>query len=224
MKRIILTVVLVFATITAFSQARLAIPFTDFEKWVKQIKIAEYPFMESQNDESDYSAMFASGPTKVLQVRVGDLKRFGDYKFIAKDAPIYTWNTHRAVYYFYADITIITIEVLEAQIFITFGVNGKATKAVMEGIATKANIQNLRIPSTALASTLPAGVKWPLVIPEDIRISSVESIKSLGTDGNVNLTSTDKLDFICAQAESVHQQQNDFKIGEPVLFMYYIKY
>ena len=95
-------------------------------------------------------------------------------------------------------------------------------------------------------------MKWPGVISADMQISNVESIESSGSDGTykdviqvkatmspalitsvqniltkyqgeLTLTSTPNLDFICSEAESMEQLQQDFKPGALVTFMYYIK-
>jgi hypothetical protein len=55
-----------------------------------------------------------------------------------------------------------------------------------------------------------------------VLITSVQTILKK-YNGDLSLTSTDKLDFICAAAESLTQLQQDFKSGESVTFLYYIK-
>lgn len=192
MKRIILTVVLVFATITAFSQTRMSVSFVDFQEWVKQIKIPGYPLDETLNDERDYSAMFASSPTKVFEIRMSHIGQFESYGIIGQDALAYTWNGHRAIYKYFKeivdpslDITIFVIEYVEARLTISFSMYGNVTRAKMEEIASKTNYKDIKIRGESLlgASTLPSGVKWPEVIPQSLRINGVESIISVGSDG-----------------------------------------
>jgi hypothetical protein len=252
MKRLLLATILILTIVQVNAQARLTVSYSDFVSWAKQIKISGYPFVESEQDGSDYSAMFGSGPEKALQVRVYDMGRFGEYKSVAKQAPVYTWNGYQAVYYEFSGVTFLSLQLPEVQLAILYGINGKATKTAMEDIAAKSNLKNLKSNKTAEASVLPTGVKWPDAIPADMWLSNVESIESSGSDGTykdviqvkatmspalitsvqnittkyngeLTLTSTQKLDFICSEAESLEQLQQDFKPGTLVTFIYYIK-
>ena len=252
MKRLLFVTILIFTSVITFAQAKLTVSYPDFVSWAKQIKISGFPFVESEQDGNDYSAMFGSGPEKALQLRVYDIERFSEYKSVAKQAPVYTWNGYQTVYYEFSEITFMSLQLPEVQLTILFGINGKVTKATMEDIVAKSNLKNLKSNKSTEASLLPAGVKWPDMIPADMWISNVESIESLGSDGtykdviqvkatmglvlitsvqtilekyngDLSLTSTDKLDFICAVAESLTQLQQDFKSGESVTFLYYIK-
>lgn len=249
MKRIITALIFALVSTASFAQAKLPVTFADFQAWAKQIKIAGYPLIESEQDGADYSAMLGSGPNKAFQIRLMGINRFEEYKMTNKDAVVYTLNGFNAVNYTFANVTFLTLELPRAQASITYAMNGKISKVTMEDLALKSNLQNLK--ATTSATNAP-GVKWPQIIPADLQISNVESIKSLGTDGTykdvievkatmcpalissveillnkyngeLNLTSTDKLDFICQEAESLPQLKQDFKNGETVSFMYYIK-
>jgi hypothetical protein len=252
MKRLLFATILIFTSVFTFAQAKLTVSYPDFVSWAKQIKISGFPFVESEQDGNDYSAMFGSGPEKALQLRVYDIARFSEYKSVAKQAPVYTWNGYQTVYYEFSGVTFLSLQLPEVQLAVLFGINGKAAKAALEDIAAKSNLKNLKSNKSAEASILPAGVKWPDAIPADMWLSNVESIESLGSDGTykdviqvkatmgpalissvqtilekyngeLTLTSTEKLDFICAEAESLNQLQKDFKPGTLVTFMYYIK-
>jgi hypothetical protein len=252
MRRLYFVTALLFFTIATFAQATLPVSYPDFVSWAKQIKVSGYPFVESEKEGSDYSAMFGSGPEKALQLRVYDIARFSEYKSIAKQAAVYTLNGYQTVYYEFSGITFLTMELPEVQLAILFGINGKVTKAAMEDIAAKSNLKNLKSNNSIETGVLPSGVKWPVVIPADMWLSNVESIESLGSDGTykdviqvkatmnqalissvqtilkkyngeLSLTSTNKLDFICSVAENLSQLQQDFKPGSSVTFMYYIK-
>ncbi len=249
MKRIILLLVFALLSFSGFSQAKLQVSFTDFQAWAKQIKIAGYPFLEIEHDESDYSVMFGSGPSKAFQLRAMDINRFDEYKMTNKDAVVYTLNGYKAVYFNFGGATILTVELRQAQLALSYGMSGKIPKATMEDFALKSNLQNLKTSNfTANAS----GVKWPDAIPTDVRLVGVESIKSQGSDGTykdvievkasmspalitsveailkkyngeLSLTQTPKVDFLCGAAETIDQLKADFKNGEPITFMYYIK-
>lgn len=249
MKRILIAFFFLYATATSFAQSKLQVSFADFQAWAKQISIAGYPLLESEQDGPDYSAMLGSGPNKAFQIRLMAMGSFNDYKMISKDATVYTLSGLKAVYYTYANTTMLTLELPQAQASMIFAMNGKIPKATMEGLVLKSNLQNLKV-STSAANA--PGVNWPEKIPSDMRVSSVQSIASLGDDGTykdvievkatlnqslissveailkkyngeLSLISTDKLDFICSVAESIDQLKADFKDGETVLFMYYIK-
>jgi hypothetical protein len=249
MKRSIIALIFALVYTTSFSQSKLQVSFTDFQAWAKQISIAEYPLLESEQDGSDYTAMLGSGPEKAFQIRLMAMGSFNDYKMISKDAAVYTMSGFKAVNYTYAGTTILTLELPQAQASITFARSGTVPKATMEGLALKSNLQNLKV-STSAANA--PGVKWPEMIPADMRVSNVQSISSLGDDGTykdvievkatlnqslissvesilkkyngeLSLISTDKLDFICSVAENLPQLKADFKNGETVSFMYYIK-
>ena len=208
--------------------------------------------MESEQDGSDYSAMFGSGPEKALQLRIFNIGQFGEYKSVAKQTPVYTWNGYKAVYYEFSGVTFLTLELPDVKLGISFGMNGKIAKATIEDIATKANLKNLKAGNSMAPGVLPSGINWPGVIPADMWVSDVNSIESLGSDGTykdviqvkttmtpalivsvqnilkkfkgeLSLTSTQKLDFICSDAESIDQLQQDFKPGSTVTFLYYIK-
>jgi len=249
MKRIVFAIILALFSTAAIAQTKLPVAFPDFENWGKQIKISGYPFLDCNQDVSEYTAMFGSGPTKAFQIRLMGINHFGEYKMVSKDASVYSLNGRKTVFYTYANITILTIELTEVQLAITYAMNGKINKSVMEELASKTNLQNLK-PTKSGVST--SGIKWPGVIPAEMRLSNVESIKALGTDGTykdvlevkatmgpqliqsiqsilkkyngeLTLTSTDQLDFICSEAENLDQLQSSFKNGQSVSFLYYIK-
>ena len=119
----------------------------------------------------------------------------------------------------------------------------------MEEMASKSNLQNLK---PVKPGTIAPGVKWPEIVPADMRISNVLTIKSLGTDGTfkdvievtatmgpelvatvqtilkkysgtLGSTETAKLIFICVEAENLTQLGENFKKGQPVKFIYYVK-
>ncbi|MDO9255518.1 MAG: hypothetical protein Q7U54_08405 [Bacteroidales bacterium] len=252
MRRLYFVTAMFLFTLTTFAQATLTVSYPDFVSWAKQIKVSGYPFVESEQDGSDYSAMFGSGPEKALQLRVYDIARFSEYKSVAKQAAVYSWNGYQTVYYEFSGVTFLSLQLPEVQLAILFGINGKATKAAMEDIAGKSNLRNLKPNNSEAAGAMSSGVKWPDAIPADLRLSNVVSIESLGSDGTykdviqvkatmnpalitsvqnilkkyngeLTLTSTVNLDFICAEAESLAQLQQDFKPGVLVTFMYYIK-
>lgn len=249
MKRAFFTTIFVLASMANFAQTKLPVAFSDFQAWAKQIKISGYQFIECAQDGTDYTAMLGSGPAKFFQIRLGDISRFNEYKMICKDAAVYTLNGYKAVNYTFANNTLLTIELPQAQAAITFAMNGKIAKSVMEDLASKSNLPNLKV--SKQAANAP-GVKWPAIIPEDMRISNVESIKTLGTDGTYKdvievkatmgpqlvesiqailkkhegelyLINTEKLDFICSEAENIDQLKANFKNGQLVSFIYYIK-
>jgi len=251
MKRIFLALFLILVSNLTFSQVNLPVSYDDFVSWAKEIKLSGYPFVESEQEGSDYSAMLGSGPTKALQVRIYDIERFGDYKSVAKQAAVYTWNGYKTVHYEFSGVTFISIELPEPQIAVLFGMMGKVTKAGMEEVVAKSNPGRLKV-SMSEAGVLSSGLKWPDVIPSDMRVSDVKSIESLGSDGTykdviqvkatmnpglisavekvlkkyngeLNLTSSSKVDFICSDAENLSQLQQDFKTGSLVTFIYYIK-
>ncbi len=249
MKRTIISLIFALAAIAGFAQTRLQIPFADFQAWAKQIKIAGYPYVVSEQDGSDYSAMLGSGPNKAFQIRLMDINSFSEYKMLAKDAAVYTLNGFKAVYYMHGDITLLTLELPQAQASITFGMNGKVPKATLEDLATKSNFKNLK---TSGDATNTPGIKWPEVIPAGLRLNNVQSIESLGSDGTykdvievkaingpqlvvslqeimkkydgeLSFIKAGDVTFMCSVAESLTQIQQDFKPGTLVSFMYYIK-
>jgi hypothetical protein len=249
MKRIILPFIFALFSISGFSQAKLQVSYADFQAWAKQVKIAGYPFIESEQDGADYSTMFGSGPTKAFQLRALDIKRFGEYKMTNKEAAVYTLNGYKAVYFNFGGATMLAIELPQAQLALTYAMSGKVAKATMEDLALKSNLQSLKTSSFTANTT---GVKWPEVIPADLRLAGVESIESQGSDGTykdvievkvkmsptlvtsveailkkyngeLSLTQTPKVDFLCGAAESIGQLKADIKNGESVTFMYYIK-
>ena len=249
MKRLLFVSIFVFSALFANAQAKLAVSYSDFQTWAKQIKITGYPFMESEQDGAEYTAMLGSGPAKALQLRVADINKFDEYKMMKKEAVPYTWNGYKAVNFFFSDVTFLVVALPEAEVAITFGVSGNVTKAAMEEMASKSNLQGLK---PAKPGAIAPGVKWPEIVPVDMRISNVLSIKALGGDGtykdvievtatmglelvttvqailkkyNGTLSSTEtaKLIFICSEAEDLTQLGANFKKGEPVKFIYYIK-
>jgi hypothetical protein len=246
------TLIIAFWVLTATSlsaQSKLQVSYSDFQVWAKQLKIAGYPFIESEQDGADYSAMFGSGPTKAFQLRALDIERFGEYKMTNKEAAVYTLNGYKAVYFNFGGATMLVVELPQAQLALTYAMNGKIAKATMEDLVLKSNLQNLK--TSSFTANAP-GVKWPEVIPADLRITGVESITSQGSDGTykdvievqarmslalvasveailkkyngeLSLTQTPKVDFLCGAAESIEQLKTDIKNGESVTFMYYIK-
>ncbi|MEI6050995.1 MAG: hypothetical protein WCS03_19065 [Bacteroidota bacterium] len=249
MKRLLFVSIFIFSAIFADAQAKLAVSYSDFQAWAKQIKITGYPFMESEQDGAEYTAMLGSGPTKALQLRVAGIDKFDEYKMMKKEAVPYTWNGYKTVNFNFSDITFLIVALPEAEVAITFGVSGNVAKAAMEEMASKSNLQNLK---PVKPGTIAPGVKWPEIVPADMRISNVLSIKTLGTDGtfkdvievkatmgpelvatiqailkkyNGTLSSTEtaKLIFICGEAEDLKQLGENFKKGEPVIFIYYVK-
>jgi hypothetical protein len=249
MKRLIFVSIFVISAVFALAQAKLAVSFADFESWAKQIKITGYPFVESEQDGAEYTAMLGSGPTKALQLRVAGIDKFDEYKMMKKEAVPYTWNGYKTVSFFFSEVTFLIVALPEAEVAVTFGISGNVTRAVVEDLAAKSNLQNLK---PAKPGTIAPGVKWQEIIPTDMRISNVQSIKSLGADdtfkdvievtatmrselltsidailkkynGTLSSTETAKLIFICAEAEDIKQLRENFKNGESVKFIYYIK-
>ena len=249
MKRLLFVSIFVFSAVFANAQARLAVSYSDFQTWAKQIKISGYPFVESEQDGAEYTAMLGSGPTKALQLRVAGIEKFDEYKMMKKEAVPYTWNGYKTVSFFFSEVTFLVVALPEAEVAVTFGISGNVTRAVIEDLAAKSNLQNLK---PAKPGTIAPGVKWPDIVPTDMRISNVQSINFLGDDGtfkevievkatmgpelvtavqailkkyNGTLSSTEtaKLIFICSEAESIAQLGETFKKGEPVKFIYYIK-
>ena len=249
MKRLLFVSIFVFSAVFANAQARLAVSYSDFQTWAKQIKITGYPFVESEQDGAEYTAMLGSGPTKALQLRVAGIDKFDEYKMMKKEAVPYTWNGYKAVNFFFSEVTFLIVALPDAEVAVTFGISGTVSKSAIEEMASKSNLQNLK---PVKPGTIAPGVKWPEMIPADMQISRVESIKSLGTDGtfkdvievkatmgpelvatvqtilkkyNGTLSSTEtaKLIFICAEAEDLKQLGENFKKGESVKFIYYIK-
>ena len=249
MKRAFFTIIFVLASMANFAQTKLPVSFPDFQAWAKQIKISGYQFIECAQDGADYTAMLGSGPAKFFHIRLVDISRFNEYKMICKDATVYTFNGYKAVNYTFANNTLLTIELPQAQTAITFAMSGKIAKSTMEELASKSNLPNLK---ASKSGTNAPGVKWPDFIPEDMRLSGVELLKSSGSDGTykdvievkatmgpqlvesiqsilrkhegeLNLINTEKLDFICSEAENIDQLKANFKNGQLVSFMYYIK-
>ncbi len=249
MKRLLFVSIFAFSAVFANSQVKLAVSYSDFQTWAKQIKITGYPFMESEEDGAEYTAMLGSGPTKALQLRVAAIGKFDEYKMMKKEAVPYTWNGYKTVNFIFSDITFLIVAIPEAEVAVTFGISGNVTKAAMEEIVAKSNLQGLK---PAKPGAIAPGVKWPEIVPADMKISNVLSIKPLGTDGtfkdvievtatmgpelvttvqailkkyNGTLSSTEtaKLIFICGEAESLAQLGENFKKGEPVKFIYYVK-
>lgn len=249
MKRKVIALIFALLSTVSFAQVKLMVTFSDFQAWAKQITIAGYPLIESEQDGSDYTAVLGSGPNKAFQIRLMAIGSFNDNKMIKKDAAVYTLNGLQAVNYTYANTTMLTLELPQAKASITFAMSGTVPKATLEGLALKSNLLNLKAVNPA---TNVPGIIWPQVIPTDMQISNVISIKSLGSDGTykdvievkaimnptlvssveillkkyngeLNFTSTDRLDFICMDAESLDQLKQDFKNGETISFMYYVK-
>lgn len=249
MKRLLFISILVFSAVFADAQSRLAVSYSDFQTWAKQITIAGYPFSESEQDGAEYTAVLASGPTKALQLRVADINKFDEYKMMNKEAVPYTWNGYKTVYFNFAEVTFLVVALPEAEVSVTFGISGKTNKAAIEELASKTNLQKLK---PAKAGTVASGVKWPEIVPADMRISNVESIQAMGTDGTfkdvievkatlrpelittleailkkykgtLSSTESPKVTFICAEAEDIKQLRENFKNGESVKFIYYVK-
>lgn len=249
MKKSILPLLFALISISAYSQAKLHVSFADFQAWAKQVKIPGYPYLESEQDGADYSAMFGNGPEKAFQMRLMPLASFNDYKAVSKNATAYSLNGLKAVFYTFANTSLLSIELPQAQACISFAQAGTLPQSTLEGYALKANLHTLK-PSGFTANA--PGVKWPDVIPADIRIAGVESIQSQGSDGTykevievkasmstslvtsvetilrkyngeLSLTKTPQVDFACAVAESIDQLKTSLKNGQPVMFMYYIK-
>lgn len=84
MKRIITALIFALVSTASFAQTKLPVTFADFQAWAKQIKIAGYPLIESEQDGADYSAMLGSGPNKAFQIRLMGINRFGEYKMTNK--------------------------------------------------------------------------------------------------------------------------------------------
>jgi hypothetical protein len=249
MKRLLFVSIFVFSAVFADAQARLAVSYADFQTWAKQIKIAGYPFMESEQDGAEYTAVLASGPTKALQLRVSDINKFDEYKMMNKEAVAYTWNGYKTVNFYFAEVTFLIVALPEAEVTVTFGCSGKVAKTAMEDMAAKSNLQNLK---PEKPGAMASGVVWPAIIPNDMKISNIQSIKSLGADdtfkdvievtatmrpelltsidailkrynGTLSSTETAKLIFICGEAEDLKQLKENFKNGESVKFIYYVK-
>jgi hypothetical protein len=249
MKRLFFAIIFVLTSIVNFAQTKLPVSFIDFQAWAKEIKITGYKLFGCEQDGADYTAMLGGGPEKFFQIRLMNISQFSEYKMVSKDAAIYNFNGYKAVSYTFANNTVLTIELPQAQAAITFAMGGKIAKSNMEELASKSNLLNLK--ASKLGANTP-GVKWPDFIPSDMRLNSVESVKQLGSDGtykdvievkatmgqqliesiqsilkkyggNLNPLNTEKLDFICSEAENIDQLKSDFKNGQLVSFIYYIK-
>lgn len=253
MKRFAIVTTLMLVASISFGQTKLPVSYPSFESWAKQVKISGYPYMESENGGNEYAAMFGSSPEKTMQIRVSGTAEFKQYLSMAKGQNPYKWRENEAIYFEFAEITFFVVNLKEKELSISFGKNGKASKEVMEDMALKANLEKLGAskPDEAYAET-SSDFNWPETIPADLRISNVVSIESLGPDetyveviqvkatmnqmliksiekilnkydSQLDLVSTEKIDFICGSASDLEQLQADFKPGSSVTFFYYVK-
>lgn len=224
-----------------------------FQNWAKQINISGYkPGGVENEDDNSYVAMFMSGTNRFIQLRVGDISQFKNSTPAALKPQNYTFEGKNASYLYYAETSMLAVAYTDMELCVMVSSTGKVEKAILESILKQSNPAKLKALTSLNAekSSINWPAKIPAVLKlhdaKSIRkndpdgyYSEIYEVKvpfsnSLITqleglmkkyacttlsesivEGNTQL--------ICSSGETVEQLKEQFKTGEEVSFMYYIK-
>jgi len=248
---LVLMMIVVFSTICQSQKKIRTTDFSTFKKWSSQIVINGYKHGEIEDEGSiNFTANFFAGTTKLIQIGVSDVSFFKSMVSPSQQVQKYIFSGNNAVFMSMPGNTFLAVEYKQFELCVNITATGKVDKAYLEAILTKANpgaLYNL----TASGSS---GVKWPVSIPESLRIAGVTGISQLDPDGyyteiyelkaklsnelieklknlmaKYKTTSLSesikdgKAQLICSEAETIEQLKSQFKPGETVKFIVYIR-
>ncbi len=242
--------IMCFTLISAQQKIRTT-DFATFEKWSSQVQINGYKQGEVEDESSiNYIANYFSGTTKLIQIGVSDISHFRTMASPAQKAQLYLFDGNNAVYFASPENSFLAVEYKQQELCVSVAATGKVDKVFLEAILLKSNPKSLYNLSLSSSSSVkwPASIPESLKIPNVISIEKlepdgyyteiyelksklnnelIEKLKALM--GKYNTTSLSesikegKAQLICTDAETIDQLKEQFKLGEIVRFMIYIK-
>ena len=248
--RLLVMFIAICATTVSAQQKVRTTDYATFQSWASQIVIPQYKLAECENEsELNYTANFAAGTTKMLQLSVQDIGMFKTNAQPINGAVQYIFNGRNASFMSSPDASYLVVEFKENEICVGVATTGKVEKSFLENIITKANPLLLKLKSASIDQT-----NWPLSIPAALKIPGVISITKQDPDGTFKesylvtaklspeLLSTLKTmmskyntnsltdgikeknaQLICSEAEDIQQLTETFKNGQGINFIYYIQ-
>lgn len=249
----LLAVLLIICLTSISAQQKIrTTDFATFKKWSSQVQMSGYKQGEVEDESSiNFTANYFAGTTKLIQIGVSDISYFKTMVSPAQKAQQYLFDGKNAVYYASPENSFLAVEYKQQEFCVSVAATGKVDKAFLEAIFTKSNPKALYNLTTTSSNS---SVKWPLSIPESLKLPAVINIEKLDPDGyyaeiyelkaklsnelieklkalmaKYNTTSLSELikdgkaQLICSEAETIEQLKSQFKQGESVKFIIYIK-
>lgn len=250
MKTSYLAIAFLLSTVLTMSQAIRTVDYATFQSWARQIAIPQYKLAECENEnELNFTAAFAAGTTKMIQISVQDIGMFKTNAQPINGTVKCTFNGRNAAFMSSPDASYFVVEFKENEICVGVATTGKVEKSFLENIITKAN--PLLLKSKSVNMNL---INWPIAIPAALKIPGVTTITKQAPDGIfketykavakmspeliVTLKSlmskyntrtlTDgikekNVQLICSDAENMQQLNETFKNGQDINFIYYVE-
>lgn len=240
MKRLLLVLV-AFFVLFGSSFAKVALEFKDFDSWMKSVKLPGYSLLNSEIDDSDYTAMFTKG-SQMLQVRFGDAKHF-DEKYPGMEAP-YTRNGLQLKYLNYQEMCGMYVHLPQLKASLYIGGTEKLSKNDLEEL-----IDALKINSIKASESSKVGL--PADIPSDERLEGIvrscekkdastdgykfeyhvkyEKNKDLANNlrnickkwnGSIDVCGMKQFTLVCGETDSIESLES-MPDGTEILFIYY---
>lgn len=223
--------------------------FTTFKKWSSQIVINGYKQGETEDEGSNFIANYFSGTSKLIQISVSDVSSF---KFMAAPGQAsqkYQLGGNNAVYFATADNSLLAVEYKNVELCVSVAITGKVERVFLENILTKANptqLYNLSSGNSDLKwpSSIPASFRLTTVVSIEktepdgdykemyelkAKFSNelIDNLKRLMEKFDTSSLSESlhdgKAQLICLDGETIDQLMEQFKPGQQVKFMVYIK-
>ena len=225
--------------------------FSTFKKWSNRISLSGYKQGEVDDESSiRYTANFFSGTTKLIQIGVSDISFFKTMISPAQKAQKYLFAGNNALFFSSPGNSFLAVEYKQIELCVNVAVTGKVEKSFLEAILTKANpnaLYNLTASGNAdvkWPASIPVTLRLTGVTNIDklepdgyyseiyelkARLSNelIEKLKTLmakyKTTSLSEAIKDGKAELICSEAESVDQLKEQFKQGETVKFIVYVK-
>jgi hypothetical protein len=248
--RLLVMFIAICVTTVSAAQSIRTTDYATFQSWARQIAIPQYKLAECENEsELNYTASFAAGTTKMIQLSVQDIGMFKTNAQPINGAVQYLFNGRNASFMSSPDASYLVVEFKENEICVGVATTGKVEKSFLENIISKSNPLALKSKLVSLDLT-----NWPTSIPAVLKIPGVTQITKQDPDGVFKETykATAKLSpelvnalkilmskyktetladafkeknvqLICSDAENINQLTETFKNGEDITFIYYIQ-
>jgi len=248
----LVVVFMVVISTIAFGQQKIrTTDFPTFKKWSSEIVINGYKQGDVEDENSiNFIANYFAGTTKLIQLSVCDISFFRTMASPTQQSQKYLFGSNNALFFSSPENSFLAVEYKQSELCVSIAATGKVEKAFLETILTKSNPNALYNLSASGSKGIkwPASIPESFKITNVVSIEKAEpdgyyteiyelnakfsnelinNLQALMAKHNTSSLSESikdgKAQLICADAETIDQLKEQFKQGQLVKFIVYIK-